>query len=194
MTNEEWHALLTNWSAAVLRLTDTELDAGPLHGLGFEGATEAQLAAAETRIARPLPPSYRAFLTVTNGLRQPPNGGAARGGDFWSVDQVDWFSKRNAAWLDAYGDFDTPDHQYFVYGDAQDTVHFRSEYLRGALELSHNGDSSVYLLNPFVVDAQGEWETWHFANWYPGAARFRSFAEMMLSHYQGSIEDGIAGF
>ena len=191
---EDWQALLMTWSAKVLAVTDTMPTAGPINGLGQEGATEHQLAAAETRLGCILPPSYREFLKATNGLLQPPNGGGACGGDFWSVDELDWFAKRNAAWVRTYDGFDTPDELYFVYGDLQNTVHFRSAYLKGALELTHRGDSSVYLLNPFVTNDQGEWEAWHFANWYPGAARYRSFAEMMLEHYKASINDGVDGF
>jgi hypothetical protein len=35
------------------------------------------------------------------------------------------------------------------------------------------------LLNPEIVTPEGEWETWFFANWLPGATRYRSFAEWL---------------
>ncbi len=44
--------------------------------------------------------------------------------------------------------------------------------------------SAIYLLNPQVVTEEGEWEAWFFANWLPGAARYRSFQEMMEAEYQ----------
>jgi hypothetical protein len=55
--------------------------------------------------------------------------------------------------------------------------------LRGTLELSHGGDSAVYLLNPRVTGADGEWETWFFATWSPDVERFRSFEQMMRTRY-----------
>ena len=41
------------------------------------------------------------------------------------------------------------------------------------------GDGAVVLLNPKVVTPEGEWETWFFANWLPGAVRYRSLAEWL---------------
>jgi hypothetical protein len=37
------------------------------------------------------------------------------------------------------------------------------------------------LLNPKVTTKEGEWETWLFANWLPGAVRYRSFVEWLLA-------------
>src|SRR5262245_35199762 len=152
--------------------------------------------AAEERLGKSLPPSYRNFLKCTNGLLQPSGAGAARGGDFWPVEKIEWFRVRNAEWIEAYAGSseEISDDLYFRYGEEQDTIHFRIEYLRAALELSGNGDSSVYLLNPLVVGDDGEWEAWHFANWYPGAVRYRSFAEMMRDHYAQFVHDGPDGF
>ena len=45
-------------------------------------------------------------------------------------------------------------------------------------------DSAIYLLNPKVVTPDGEWEAWFFANWLPGAARYRSFVELMQAEYR----------
>ena len=52
------------------------------------------------------------------------------------------------------------------------------------LEISDESDSAIYLLNPEVVTAEGEWEAWLFANWLPGASRYRSFAELMEAEYR----------
>ena len=128
------------------------------------------------------------------GLGQPGLV-AATGGDFWPAEEIDWFRVRNQSWIDAYAvhDFEVPDSQYFVYGDQQDCVHFRAEYLRACLQISHDGDSAVYLLNPVIVGPDGEWEAWFFANWHPGAFRFPSFAELMRVHYQDFLS-GKDGF
>ena len=61
------------------------------------------------------------------------------------------------------------------------------EYLQTALEISDVGDAGIYLLNPQVVTEEGEWETWFFANWLPGATRYRSFQELMEAEYQNFL-------
>ncbi|MEP6672109.1 MAG: hypothetical protein ABJF10_23300 [Chthoniobacter sp.] len=71
------------------------------------------------------------------------------------------------------------DAEYLVYGEAQDTVRFREEYLQTALEISDRGDDAILLLNPKTKTPEGEWEAWMFANWFPGARRYRSFRELM---------------
>src|SRR5262249_3381412 len=76
------------------------------------------------------------------------------------------------------------DEEYLVYGEEQDSGLFRTEYLESALEISDVGDSAVLLLNPEVVDDTGEWEAWLFANWIPGARRYRSFRELMQGEHE----------
>lgn len=80
------------------------------------------------------------------------------------------------------------DEEYFVYGEAQDCSNLRVEYLQTALEISDLGDSAIYLLNPQVITADGEWEAWFFCNWLPGADRYRSFREMMQAEYKNVLE------
>jgi hypothetical protein len=125
---------------------------------------------------------------------------AARGGDFWSAQEIDWFRVRNQEWIDVWTDtytrdlFVVPDKLYFVYGPEQDPCNLRCEYLEHALEISTRGDASVYLLNPKIVGADGEWEAWFFANWAPGAYRYRSFTEMMLAHHRDFERKSLDGF
>ncbi len=155
--------------------------------LGYAGATAEQIQGLEARLSRPLPPSYRAFLLTSNGWRQT--------GPFidrlYAAGEVDWFRNRYADWIEAWtggpghllsmSPPSVPDGEYFVYGAGQDPVKGRFEYLNDALAISPEGDSAIYLLNPRVVSAGGEWEAWFFANWLPGAARYRSFQEMMVA-------------
>lgn len=67
---------------------------------------------------------------------------------------------------------------YFAYGQ-EDSGHFDVKHLAHTLCISDEGDEAVLLLNPMVVWPDGEWETWFFANWLPGATRYRSFADWM---------------
>src|SRR5215217_7845376 len=184
MTEYNWPEFLRGWSQELLEspairraLPDEVLATG---WLGFPGATPAELAAAEARLGVTLPPSYRAFLATSNGWRAT--------GPFiprvWSTAEIDWFAARNADWIAAYVDAGAgdeepaiPDAQYRVYEPNQ--APFRLADLPATLEISATGDQAVYLLNPQVVAAGGEWEAWFFANWKPGADRYRSFWDLL---------------
>jgi hypothetical protein len=150
--------------------------------LGFPGATDEEIAATESRLNTHLPPSYCAFLKVSNGWRFP----SVFIFNMLPVSRLAWFQEENQDWIDAYTDQSTEsppisDEEYFVYGDRQDCIKFRPEYLRTALQISELGDSAVVLLNPEIRTPEGEWETWFFANWLPGAVRYRSFGEWLAA-------------
>lgn len=172
--------------------------------LGYDGATEAEIVKVEKRLKTKLPPSYRGFLAESNGWR---NCGPFIY-DLWSCSDVRWFRERNQDWIDAYThpensgitivypDGQEPpaprpltDKEYLVYGDKQDSCRFRTEYLQTALEISDVGDSAVLLLNPKIISDGGEWEAWLFANWMPGAHRYRSFWELMHGEYDSFLRD-----
>ena len=190
MAITDWRPFLEKWSRELIeagaypQLAREVVESG---WLGFPGATAEQLDVAEARLGVTLPPSYREFLTVTNGWRQTGTSIWR----MWSTEEIDWFRARNADWIDAYVNpfgglegLSLTDEEYLVYGKSQDSVRFRVEYLESALEISDEGDSAIYLLNPEVVTADGEWEAWFFANWLPGASRYRSFAELMEAEYR----------
>jgi hypothetical protein len=65
----------------------------------------------------------------------------------------------------------------------QDTIDAWSHgaYLPTALQVSavEHGGTAVYLLNPRVVAADGEWEAFYFAHWVPGVDRYPSFRALM---------------
>jgi hypothetical protein len=94
--------LLSVWTAEAVKRSGVKAAAGPLSGLGFPGAAEAELLVAKARLGCPLPPSYREFLKCTNGLRQPLEFVPVRGDDFWSVQEIDWFRVRNQEWINAW--------------------------------------------------------------------------------------------
>ena len=190
----DWQTFLKQWSEEMLDVAesvdDLPQEVVETRWLGFPGATEEQILEAEKRLGIEFPPSYREFLKVTNGWRQPDAFGTSNAGSLWSIQQVEWFFVRNQDWIDCYvkpfQDGLMPavsDDQYFVYGEDQDcSLSLRVEYLQTALEISDTGDG-VYLLNPKIINEEGEWEAWFFANWNPGADRYRSFLEMMQASY-----------
>ena len=200
-----WERFLKRWSQELLESMGQEREQVPSEvmrsgWLGYPGATEEQIARAEARLETTLPPSYRAFLKVTNGWRQTTPFIYK----LWSTEEIEWFSIKRQEWLkafvepysDAYEDYlvtqnktpSIPDDEYFVYGDVQDCSKLRVEYLQTALEISDTGDSAIYLLNPQVMTEDGEWEAWFFGDWLPGADRYQSFCEMMQAEYENFLE------
>lgn len=196
MATFDWRPLLERWSQEILRddpiyrqtLPDDVVSTG---WLGYPGATEQEIEEAEARLGTRFPPSYRTFLSVTNGWRRT----AHRMERLWSTEELEWFPVRHQEWIDIWIEeseglpFIT-DEQYFVYGPRQDSVSMRTEYLPSLLDISPLGDygSAIYLLNPQVVTSEGEWEAWFMATWLPGARRFRSFWEMMQGEYQPFLD------
>ena len=156
--------------------------------LGFPGASQEEIGVLEERLGIELPPSYRRFLQTTNGWRNS--------GSFihrvWSTHEIAWFSEHHQQWIDAYTDprHKLPpisDEDYYRHGEEQAPTTFRGEYLQTDLQISDVGDSAVYLLNPKVVTNEGEWKAWFFANWLPGADRYRSFRELMEAEYRNFL-------
>ncbi|HEY9596404.1 MAG TPA: SMI1/KNR4 family protein [Cyanophyceae cyanobacterium] len=205
MSAFNWERFLKRWSQELLESMGQESSNLPLEviqsgWLGYPGATEEQIARTEACLETTLPPSYREFLKITNGWRQTTPFIYK----LWSTDQLEWFSIRRHNWIDAFvkrytDNYDhylathkktpsIPDEEYFVYGDAQDCSKLRVEYLSTALEISDQGDSAIYLLNPEVITEDGEWEAWFFGDWLPGADRYHSFCDMMQAEYENFLE------
>ncbi|WP_229755069.1 SMI1/KNR4 family protein [Hymenobacter cavernae] len=155
--------------------------------LGEPGATEQEILNLEQRLGVKLPSSYREFLLTANGF------GPIDYFTYWlrSCTKVDWLVNTDKDLVELWeSDVETipsvPDEEYFRYDDSQIDGQVRGEYFRGCLMISDWGDAGFLALNP-AVQHDGEWEAWHFANWMPGANRYRSFAELMqeaLSSYR----------
>ncbi len=155
--------------------------------LGFAAATDEEISATQRKLGISLPPSYRAFLSVSNGWRRTTHFIER----LWGTKEINWFRKKNKESISAftqgysaYGSNDeVPDEEYFAYD--QWVEDFRPKHLKETLQISAitEGDSAVYLLNPQVISKDGEWEAWFFAAWLPGAHRYRSFRELMEAQY-----------
>ena len=171
MTPGMWDELLMKWSKEVHGLPDliallpTEARDRLTGWIGFPAASPEQIENAETRLGLSLPGSYKDFLMVTNGwpLAGPFVNSLA------SIDEVDLLSRISEEWLASWrmgvsysgGLRPVPDEDYFVYGEPQNPLLIRDQYLDGALLISRGG-IGVYLLNPEVTFADGEWEAWVF--------------------------------
>ena len=169
---ESWRSFLAEFSADMLRA----LDEGELHTttatqrsaswLGYDGATEEQIAALEDRLGRPLPPGYRSFLAASDGW-------STMGPFMYSLLGTD-----SVGWL----------------ADLQDQA-LPEEYLEGeelvgpALLVSGEGDAQYWLLDAGDVSPDGEWAAYVWASWYPGLGeRHRSFADLVVAE-RASFEE-----
>jgi hypothetical protein len=208
---KKWQELLSNWSEqtiatlndkrrALLATEVKEDNRGVLRRkwLGCDGADEQQLAALEERLGGvALPPSYRAFLRVSNGWLFPSQFVSR----LLSLDQIGWLKdldedrvrtwKQAEKWVlhqDKSHDetITSSDDEYFIQGELHRGTHLRPEYLATTLQISEieEGGSAVYLLNPKVMTEDGEWEAWLWANWRPKAMRFRSFFDLMEEEHK----------
>lgn len=106
VANFDWQPFLKQWSEEMLDaaedVDDLPQEAVETRRLGSPGATEEQIAKAESRLGVTLPPSYWEFLKVTNGWRQPDAFWPSNAGSLWAIQQVEWFSMRNQDWIDCY--------------------------------------------------------------------------------------------
>ena len=147
--------------------------------LGFPGASETQIVAAETRLGVNLSLSYREFLKITNGWCEYPDTVRLR-----SVEAIEWlYTLENQSWIDGWWILpdqkipSVPDEEYFVYGTNWYQP-LRTEYMQTALQISDDDEGDIILLNPKIIH-DGEWEAWLFSCRTPGAKRYRSFQEML---------------
>jgi hypothetical protein len=168
----DWTPWLTRWSEEWLRSADpAQLDAEVLRDrwLGFAPATPEAVAAAETRIGRPLPPSYREFLLTTDGWR---NAGCF----VWRMrdtTNLGWLRDIEPFWeeWENIGAEDTPDP------DAG------NRFSRGLL-ISWEADAGVLFLDPGDVDDAGEWAAYSLFSWRARPpTRYPSFTALMESLY-----------
>ena len=165
-----WRELLERVSADVVEAGEfeEELSAEALAGrwLGSDGATEEEIAAAETRLGVELPPTYRAFLSTTNGFG--PVGFFVR--RLRPVEELVWLRDEDPELMATWTE------------ETQDSE------LAETLAVSEEYDGARVLLNPTVLDDDGEWEAWFFAHWVPGAERHGSFRTLVEEKHRSFVE------
>ncbi len=201
MASDSWSQLLTKIS----QLITTDKDKSFVQGssaalitdeqrktkwLGKPGATEEELTQLEERLQQKLPPSYRSFLAASNGFG--PISYFIY--DLYSTSEVDWLAVKDSFLVELWEEDPTPpddpeltDERYLRYDNSQIEGILRPGHMRQCLMISDWGDAGFLALNP-AIQQDGEWEAWHFANWHPGAVRYRSFAELMQASLDSYIE------
>src|SRR5688500_16986147 len=104
-------------------------------------ATNEQITAQEAKLGLQFPPSYRAFLQTSNGLRNLSGDQIG----LREVERLKWFRKEHREWLDAYvsaaSGIESPLHDadYFDYGTV-DCVKFDTKHLAQCLCISEAVD------------------------------------------------------
>ncbi|MFF9817695.1 SMI1/KNR4 family protein [Streptomyces sp. NPDC014006] len=143
--------------------------------LGAPGADQAAIAAAEERLGRLLPPSYREFLAVSDGWRVEQTAGIYRLG---GAADIDWFQ-------DPY-DL-TPLYEENLGDDPRREDVLLAGMWRRALRLETESDMSHALLDPGDTDEDGEWALYVYKGWsgetpdrYPS---FRAYMEAMYRSF-----------
>ncbi|RZJ86001.1 MAG: SMI1/KNR4 family protein [Hymenobacter sp.] len=192
MNTQDWQNLLVKTNELVLQedsfqgisfITKEQRAAG---WVGKPGASEAEIERLERCLSCKLPASYRIFLATSNGFG--PISTFIY--DLYSTAEVDWLVTKEPELVEMWEEYpesiDSPwlaDAEYLKYDGTDSTGSMKPGHMRQCLMISNWGDAGFLALNP-AQQHEGEWETWHFANWIPGVHRYRSFAEFMQSSYQ----------
>jgi hypothetical protein len=147
-------------------------------------ADEEEIRAAEARLGLRLPPSYREHMLGSAALP------GAHGLALLPVSRIDRFGRLEPEWLagwmqgwDAAATMPAPEGR--LRDDPADPATMATDQLAGTVVVSTVSDERILLMNPAAIDESGEWESWDFANWYPGAYRYPSFADLAKAIARG---------
>lgn len=188
---DSWTPVLSRLNAVLLRWDEFENDLTQLAlstgWCGSSPAFENEILESEMRLGLALPPSYRSFLSISNGW-SPFSTFVKR---LLPVQEIERFGiakpDRLAAILDWQED-DISDSDYLDYENPRHRQAIRPRYYADSILASEGwGGGELVLLNPNIITADGEWETIFFANWIPGNRRYRTFLEF-AKYGVGSLE------
>ncbi|MFF4578592.1 SMI1/KNR4 family protein [Streptomyces sp. NPDC001389] len=191
MKIHEWEPFLRTWSDErdAARRAE-EPSEPPLGRLGFEPAPPERIAALEARLGAPLPPSYRAFLEVSDGWRWAgefvellaPAAGVGLVRELTAAlhEELTMWERED---LDADLDAEDEDEE-----EEEDEEEYESARWNRSVQISLAGDQTWLLLDPGDVDGDGEWAAYRYSSWSGyGPKRYDSFAALMRAEYQGFL-------
>ncbi|MDR6977954.1 hypothetical protein J2X68_004678 [Streptomyces sp. 3330] len=148
---------------------------------GRPGARESAIAAAEERLGRRQPPSYREFLAVSDGWHVEQAAGIYELG---GVADIGWFG-------DPYDM--TPLYEQNLDDKSRPEDVLLAGMWKRALRLETDSDMSHALLDPGDTDRDGEWALYVHQGWsgeFPH--RYPSFRAYMEAMYRGFHADRAA--
>ncbi|MFF1292627.1 MULTISPECIES: SMI1/KNR4 family protein [unclassified Streptomyces] len=179
-----WHEFLGRWQEEWVPRDDLDEeeeedeDDGRTAGLGRPGADEAVIAAAEERLGRRLPASYREFLAVSDGWHVDQAAGVYQLG---GAADIDWFR-------DPYDM--TPLYEESLGDNPREEEVLLAGMWRRALRLETDSDMSHALLDPGDTDQDGEWALYLYKGWGGELPdRYPSFRAYMEAMYRGFHAD-----
>ena len=174
---EKWRELLQDLSD--LAIADEEVRALltpeqiQSRWLGEAPATDADIAAAEARLGLRLPPSYRAFLKVSNGWNWPNSFVARLAG----TSDIGWTREKDADLIRGWEEGSRYATAQFGAPPPSPEDHLAQTIL---ISTPHEEDDAAYfMLNP-ETRSNGEFEAWFFSSWNPGANAHPSFWHLMV--------------
>lgn len=169
----DWYDFLRRWQEEWVPRPDEDGEP-PVAPLNRPGADEAVIAAAEERLGKRLPPSYREFLAVSDGWYVEQTAGIHRLG---GTADIDWFR-------DPFGM--TPMYEEGLGDDPREEEVLLAGMWQRALRLETDSDMSHALLDPGDTDRDGEWALYVYKGWsgeFPD--RYPSFRAYMEAMYRG---------
>ncbi|MET9388725.1 SMI1/KNR4 family protein [Streptomyces sp. NPDC002928] len=176
-----WHEFLGRWQEEwVPRAGEDEDDGQTVVPPGRPGADEAAIAAAEERLGRRLPPSYREFLAVSDGWHVDQTAGVYQLG---GAADINWFQ-------------DPYDMAPLYEENLGDNPRREDVLLAGmwqrALRLETDSDMSYALLDPGDSDQDSEWALYVYKGWSGELPdRYPSFRAYMEAMYRGFHSDRV---
>ncbi|MFD8978509.1 SMI1/KNR4 family protein [Streptomyces sp. NPDC059564] len=178
-----WHEFLGRWQEEWVPRVDPDEGEDEdqdedgeltLLGPGRPGADETAIAAAEERLGRRLPSSYREFLAVSDGWHVDQMAGVYQLG---GAAEIDWFR-------DPYGL--TPLYEESLGDDPREEDVLLAGMWQRALRLETDSDMSYALLDPGDSDQHGEWALYLYKGWSGELPdRYPSFRAYMEAMYRG---------
>ncbi|MDP4507782.1 SMI1/KNR4 family protein [Nonomuraea turcica] len=118
MDRTAWRPFLERWSEEWLATSREEKTTRrpfeePISGnwLGYAPASAAQVAEAEERLGRTLPPSFREFLLTTDGWRRA----GVSGGHLVPAEDLGWLRDLEPMWAEAYDQSDEWEDDWAAY-------------------------------------------------------------------------------
>ncbi len=104
----------------------------------------------------------------------------------WPVNKLISVAEYDPDIIDGWEGMNVSDEEYFIYGNSQDPVIFRSEYLETAVAISSEYDGSIFLLNTEIYKDE-ESEIMDLSSRHPGVFRYKNFYDFLVFFCEESI-------
>lgn len=156
-SRSDWRAFLHAWHDAPKEYPDASI----FNVLDLQrGTPEADIAALQERLQLRLPPSFVDFLRVA---RVDAARYETEDYGLYPLDKIDYFQNTDPEWFNVlkkneWPVDETPDSDYFVYGEEQSDIDYKSEFLEGFLAIGIHCPDDCLILNSHVQTSDGEFE------------------------------------